>query len=83
MIDHIHGLVRFLFFWPLLDCSIDSVWLIVFCLFVWVVVGPCGFRGAPAVAETPDGWPLGAFRPPGARGDGAKNVKTHICCGSL
>ena len=51
MFDHIHGLVR-ICFWPLLDCSIDSVWLIVVFWFgSWWVPGASG--RAPEVAETP------------------------------
>ena len=59
--DHIHGLVR-ICSWPLLDCLIDSVWLIF--LLVWVVVGAWGLREAPGSRRNPIGWPWGAFRGP-------------------
>ena len=47
---------------PLLDCFIDSVWLIF--LLVWVVVGAWGLLGAPGSRRSPIGLPWGAFRGP-------------------
>ena len=73
--NHIHGLVR-ICSWPLLDCLIDSVWLIF--LLVWVVVGAWGLLGAPGSRRSPIGLPWGAFRgPPEPAGTWPKILK-HI-----
>ncbi len=63
----------------LLDCSIDSFWLIVFG--VWFLVGPGGYREGPGSLQNPDGLPWGASRGPSEPpGPGPKNLKTHTCC---
>ncbi len=57
-----------------LDCLVDSFWLIVF--LVWLVVGPGGIREGPGRPRNLDGWPWGppgGPRAPGARAQQHKN----------
>ena len=72
--DHIHGLVR-ICSWPLLDCLIDSVWLM-FCWFgSWWVPGASG--RPREVAETPSdglGVPSGVPRSPRGLAQKYKNI---------
>ncbi len=57
-----------------LDCSVDSVWLIG--LFVWFVVGPGFFREGPGSPRNPEG--VGGL--PGPPEPGSNNLKTNTFC---